>query len=1149
MKFSKRLLSFALTLLLLFGAALPVAFASTGGDAVFLPDYAPKGYVLALSELVEQNWSNHFFSSITVQTVVAPDDDEILIPLQDIAQVSVLPMRFMANIEPYMTLQEVQAMGFEVQFCLHDETTATITAPYQTRRLLVGTETGVLGNTYGAVTALPLSGNRFALQYATEAQARNARAQLEIAPGVLYAEPDGILSANNFEIEPLAFVECWGVTRIGAQEFRALAPTNAPIVTVAVLDTGLDVTHPFFINRLSSVRWNFFTNNNNVRDGHGHGTMVASIVANASSRINNIKIMPLRVLDDRGYGSDSVVSEAVRFAADNGAHIANMSLGSTAIATNTWAATMAYAEMLGMITIAAAGNDGRNQLNYPAAIPGVIAVAATRQDNQLAWFSNWGSWVDIAAPGDNVVCIVPGDHIHGVFASGTSMAAPFVAAAAALVLTYQTDFPRDEMLSYLLSLADPRTQSGRPDFSILNINPRGQTGFLPSDVTVNAGNTVALVVAQSPPVPGQSYAFVSSNPDVVAVSPAGAAVALQPGTATVKAYGIHGLHATANITVRGIVRIDLGNNPPIGIRNANPTLRIRAVYNDGTTRFVDVNQSHFTGFVPGLRGWQTFTVSYGGQSMQVRLWADTRAYTSISVWSLPRLSYNRGEAFDPSNGWLALNWSGGGSDLVPMTLDMIEGYDPDARNRHTIDIVWNGIFVRSYVVNIGHRNFFSAEVVTPPTQTAFPPFRPIDPAGGVVRISYVANEIPLELTHEYIDMQQAMLEPASWNNGHINDNGVVTLSVNCYGTTVGNFDIQTPNPNVDLILVAMPDKLNYVEGEELDPTDGMVRFTLRDGTTFDYPLQPEWLSWGEYDAGMRRVNINVRNYNSGTNTARRWNMPGYFYVHYMHAAVAPLAHLESIALLNQPTQRQYAIGSRLNTAGGRLRLTMSDGSTLDVNLLAQHTTGFNPNQVGTQTILVNLSGLTTSFDVTVTGRAAHMEIATWPSQLVYGVWNSISLAGGTVRVTYDDDSTEIIPMTSARVQFAQASGGAPGSTGFDLVRVIVDGVTYADFWIVYVNASGFLSDMSGNSFTLRYNERLDLPVPDVYMRWTSSNERVLTVNTDGTVNHVGRGTTTLDLTFHPPGRAPVVVGRLVVTVNYTFWQWIMFIFFFGWIWM
>ena len=265
----------------------------------------------------------------------------------------------------------------------------------------------------------------------------------------------------------------WHLRQIGMP--AAWKQGNGKGAVVAVIDTGVtkvgDLADTKFV-----PGYNFIANNANADDDHGHGTHVAGTIAESTNNKIGVAgvaygatIMPLKVLSARGSGSMGGIAQAIRWAADHGANVINMSLGGP-FPVSTIASAVTYAHKKGVVIVAAAGNDGRGKVGYPARYPGVIAVGATQQDEATTFYSNWGPEVDLAAPGGNTRgnpqggvlqhTIVPGNisHTDYLYFMGTSMASPHVAGVAALVVGAGVRKP-DAVEEILLSTA--RKPQGR----------------------------------------------------------------------------------------------------------------------------------------------------------------------------------------------------------------------------------------------------------------------------------------------------------------------------------------------------------------------------------------------------------------------------------------------------------------------------------------------------------------------------------------------------------------------------------------------------------------------------------------------------------------------------------------------------------------
>ncbi|MRG85258.1 S8 family peptidase [Salinibacillus xinjiangensis] len=205
---------------------------------------------------------------------------------------------------------------------------------------------------------------------------------------------------------------------------------------IAVIDTGVDYNHED-LNDKTILGYDFVQNDYDPMDRNGHGTHVAGTAAAETNNGIGIagmapetNILAVRVLDPRGSGSLADIVDGIRYAADYGAEVINLSLGCNCD-TQALEDAVNYAWNKGAVVIAAAGNDGVSTTFEPASYENVISVAAVDSNNRLASFSNYGSWVDVAAPGVDIASTIQRNGY--AYMSGTSMASPHVAGLAGLL--------------------------------------------------------------------------------------------------------------------------------------------------------------------------------------------------------------------------------------------------------------------------------------------------------------------------------------------------------------------------------------------------------------------------------------------------------------------------------------------------------------------------------------------------------------------------------------------------------------------------------------------------------------------------------------------------------------------------------------------
>jgi len=266
-----------------------------------------------------------------------------------------------------------------------------------------------------------------------------AIAGLQANPNVTSVDLDGEVRAIDAELD-----NSWGVKRIGAGTVHD-GENRGTGVKVAVIDSGIDYTHPD-LDANYAGGYDFVNVDTDPMDDYGHGTHVAGTACAEDDDSGVVGVAPecalyaLKVLDAGGYGYSSDIIAALQRAVDDGAQVANLSLGSSRDPGSTVQAAFDNAEAAGLLIVAAAGNSGNpagrgNNVEYPARYDSVIAVAATDSSDNRASFSSTGDQVELAAPGVNVnstwlTWLEDGYHVG----NGTSMASPHVAGTAALVI-------------------------------------------------------------------------------------------------------------------------------------------------------------------------------------------------------------------------------------------------------------------------------------------------------------------------------------------------------------------------------------------------------------------------------------------------------------------------------------------------------------------------------------------------------------------------------------------------------------------------------------------------------------------------------------------------------------------------------------------
>jgi len=303
-------------------------------------------------------------------------------------------------------------------------------------------------------------------------------------PNVLYAEPDYVAYAVG-EPDDTCFDKQWGMHNTGQTSGTPDADIDAPEawditkgtaeIKIAILDSGIDQDHEDLCPDTNSCKMlasKNFTDSPTVDDKYGHGTHVAGIAAAITNNGTgvagvgyNSSLLNVKVLNDQGSGYYSWIADGIVWAAVDGAKVINMSLGGKQ-KSSTLQNAVNYAWSNGVVVVAAAGNDGNPSPNYPAKYENCIAVAATDDDDAKAGFSNYGDWVDVAAPGLYIYSTFPnhpyaiGKSLNYDYGSGTSMSTPFVSGLAALVWATSYGTSNQAVRDRIELYADPIAGTG-----------------------------------------------------------------------------------------------------------------------------------------------------------------------------------------------------------------------------------------------------------------------------------------------------------------------------------------------------------------------------------------------------------------------------------------------------------------------------------------------------------------------------------------------------------------------------------------------------------------------------------------------------------------------------------------------------------------
>jgi len=374
--------------------------------------------------------------------------------------------------------------------------------------------------------------------------------------------------------------QAWGIT------------TGSSSVRIAVLDTGIDSNHPSLSNLVNTSLGRSFVDSTTL-DRHGHGTHVAGTIASygpVSGVMQNATLIPVKVLNDSGNGSMYGIQQGILHAANIRADVINMSLGGGGYDRGMDEAIQT-AVSLGTIVVAATGNEGASSISYPAAYSGSIAVGSVTSSRTRSSFSNYGTGLDVMAPGSNIYSTSPNGQYRSM--SGTSMATPHVAGVLGLMKSVNPSLTPAAARTILRNTAQPAGNANQYGYGIVDAHAavlaaggtpqpdRVTTTTVQTDKAVyqrgdNINITARVTDQQGNALQGASVSFTLTRPNGTTVT--GAAATNSSGVA---AWSITSNAQTALGTYQISANTTLSGYQP---STANTTIQFSAGSGGGDTQ-------------------------------------------------------------------------------------------------------------------------------------------------------------------------------------------------------------------------------------------------------------------------------------------------------------------------------------------------------------------------------------------------------------------------------------------------------------------------------------------------------------------------------------------------------------------------------------
>lgn len=430
-------------------------------------------------------------------------------------------------------------------------------------RLIVQAES--LENGYGSEKMISDGEGMYVLQYNNAADAEKIYDYLNGCSFVSSVSFDKTFSVLEESTNPLenSGRNRYGAKRIESDRYKKALASNGKKgkIVVAVIDTGVYAAHPLLKGRIVSGGYDFVGNDKEPEDNNMHGTHCSGIIADNTP--SNVKILPIKAFNSDGTSDDSTIVLAINYAVKSGVDVISMSFGSQG-ESEIMHSAIKKAYDAGIVLVAAAGNDGEDAKNeVPAAFDECITVGAVDKNDNLAEFSNYGKCVDLCAPGVDIWSGTLKELGTYAMASGTSMAAPFVSAASAMLLTDDNKLSPASVKARLQKATvdlgvkgkDSTYGAGVLDFGVLLGDKKAATGISLSKKTVEltynkkikfAAEKIGVIVTPSDAT-DKSYSITVSDTSVASFN--GVGFVGKTGGKTSAAYKLTSQKASAKLSI------------------------------------------------------------------------------------------------------------------------------------------------------------------------------------------------------------------------------------------------------------------------------------------------------------------------------------------------------------------------------------------------------------------------------------------------------------------------------------------------------------------------------------------------------------------------------------------------------------------------
>lgn len=595
----------------------------------------------------------------------------------------------------------------------------------------------------------------YIVQFTNTAEAQRFIEVQKTNPDVVYVEEDAYYYVDGVEDEETlkSNLGSWGTDYIEAPALvdYILKTGLARSILVAIPDTGSDLDHPFYKDRLYSAGVDCYYNRGNADDKvHGHGTHVAGTIADCTQGLP-VKILPIRVLGENGYGTSLTVATGIRVAADMGADVINLSLGGGH--SDLKDSAIEYALGKGSTVCVAAGNENQSTSGRcPAHIEKCIVVSAINQSELRASFSNYGQSVDVAAPGVSIRSSVPNNRYESWH--GTSMATPHASASAAMIKMLNPSFTPAQVEETLKKCTKDLGASGKDDefgygaIKLSKLIPAGMSSIeimeLPKKTTYFVGESLvtnglklkAVYRDGSYKVVDNGYSCTPTRLDNV-------------GEQTVQ-VSYEGFTTSFKVQVKPVEveKVEIATLPSkLVYHDGNKLdltgLSLKVTYSNGKVETITEGYTYTPTVATlsdvvttaGYSEKRTITVTYKGKTAKFEITVNAVYAGKLEIVTLPsNRSYFAGDRVNTTGLRLKVTFSDGSSKEID------EGYSifPDTltgSGKQNVKVSFAGL-TTEYEVEVSEVVLEYIKIDTLPTKTVYEVGEEFDPSGITITAGY-----------------------------------------------------------------------------------------------------------------------------------------------------------------------------------------------------------------------------------------------------------------------------------------------------------------------------------------------------------------------------------------------------------------------------